>query len=192
MRIVLASASPRRKELLALLYPHFECMASDIDESIGAGEMPDDYVCRMAIEKAQACAVSDGIVVAADTTVTLNNEVLGKPKNREHARTMLQRLSGCSHRVLTSVAIRLGSQLRTRLVASNVSFADLSADLIDQYLQTSEPWDKAGAYGIQGFAGSFVSTIEGSYSAVVGLPLLETRELLVQFGVAPVWQSLDA
>lgn len=192
MSLVLASASPRRKALLTLLYADFQCLASDIDEAVRAQELPEDYVCRMAIEKAQACPVAEAVVLAADTSVTLNQQILGKPDNSDQARWMLQSLSGRTHQVLTAVAVRQGSVLRTSLVATDVDFVTLSTELIDRYLLTSEPWDKAGSYGIQGFAGSFVRAIRGSYSAVVGLPLAETRELLSGFGLMPTWSDTDA
>lgn len=192
MSLVLASASPRRQELLAMLRPNFECLPSDIDESISAGESASDYVHRMAVEKAQACPIQDAVVVAADTSVVLDEQILGKPANTDHARTLLRNLSGRTHRVLTSVAVRRGKICRSVTVETEVDFVSLSDDLIACYLLTDEPWDKAGAYGIQGFAGSFVSAIRGSYSSVVGLPLVETRELLADFGLAPMWPTHHA
>jgi septum formation protein len=175
-----------------MLFPNFECLPSDIDESIATAESASDYVHRMAVEKAQACPIQDAVVVAADTSVILDEQILGKPANTDHARTLLQTLSGRTHRVLTSVAVRRGQSYRSVTVETEVDFVPLSDDLIACYLLTDEPWDKAGAYGIQGFAGSFVSAIRGSYSSVVGLPLVETRELLAHFGLAPMGPARHA
>jgi len=175
-----------------MLRPDFSCVACNIDESLRAGELPEDYVCRMAREKAQACPADGALVVSADTSVILDQRVLGKPIDRDHARALLQSLSGRTHQVLTAVAVRRGPTLRSELVATDVDFVTLSEELIDRYLSTDEPWDKAGGYGIQGFAGSFVRAIRGSYSAVVGLPLVETRELLAAFGVLTDWPNTHA
>lgn len=189
MRIVLASQSPRRKALLALLVPVFDCRPSDIDETVREDESPADYVARVALEKALACDVKDAIVIAADTSVVIEGEVLAKPLDRADARRMLTRLSGRCHHVLTAVTLRQDTNVLSRLVSTAVTFDVLSDDLIEAYLNTDEPWDKAGAYAIQGYAGSFVVTIDGSYSAVVGLPLQETRALLSSLGINPRWPS---
>ncbi len=190
MEIVLASASPRRKALLGLLMANVTTMPSDIDENHRLDESPETYVARMAREKALACPESIRLVLAADTTVTLDNCVLGKPKNHADARATLTQLSGRSHTVYTAVALRKGGVLKECTVATQVTFADLSSTLIESYLSTDEPWDKAGAYGIQGLAGSFVTAIDGSYSSVVGLPLAETRSMLAEFGVQPNWTAM--
>ena len=187
MQIVLASKSPRRKALLALLVPVFDCLPSDIDESVREDELPAQYVARVALEKALACNVTDAVVIAADTSVVIDNEILTKPLNRADARRMLKRLSGRSHYVLTAVTIRQNTDLLSRLVSTAVTFDLLSDELIEAYLNTDEPWDKAGAYAIQGYAGSFVAKIDGSYSAVVGLPLQETRILLSSLAIHPAW-----
>lgn len=189
MRVVLASASPRRRVLLSLLLNHFQVEPTDIDETRGVGESPVDYVTRLACEKARAHPDPDAIIIAADTTVALGDSILGKPADRADAARMLESLSDKDHAVHTAVAVRQGNHLRWRLSTSTVTFAPLSQTLIDAYLATDEPWDKAGGYGIQGFAGSFVSNLNGSYSAVVGLPLLETRELLDRYDIVPAWQS---
>lgn len=189
MRIVLASQSPRRKALLALLVPVFDCRPSDIDETVREDESPAQYVARVALEKALACDVPDAIVIAADTSVVIDNEILAKPLDRADARRMLKRLSGSCHHVLTAVTIRHAKGLLSRLVSTAVTFDVLSDHLIDAYLNTDEPWDKAGAYAIQGYAGSFIATIDGSYSAVVGLPLRETRMLLSSLGINPAWPN---
>ncbi len=189
MTLILASASPRRRELLKLLMPDFDCIPSDIDETPLPEERPDDYVLRMAIEKAQAQMATDRPILAADTTVTIDDTILGKPLDKNDASAMLQRLSGRTHRVNSAVAVRYGSVLRHCLVSTQVTFEVLSDQLITRYLETSEPWDKAGAYAVQGFAGCFVQRLEGSYSGVVGLPLLETRVLLESFGIEINWSQ---
>jgi len=189
MQIVLASQSPRRKALLALLVPVFDCRPSDIDETVREGESPAHYVARVALDKALACDVKDAIIISADTSVVIDDEILAKPLDRADARRMLMRLSGRCHHVLTAVTLRHDTNVLSRLVSTAVTFDVLSDDLIDAYLNTDEPWDKAGAYAIQGYAGSFVATIDGSYSAVVGLPLQETRTLLSSLGVNPAWPS---
>ncbi len=187
MNVVLASASPRRRELLALLVKDFTCEPTHIDETERPGESPESYVHRLAREKAAASPQSDALVIAADTTVAIQNTILGKPADRADAERILLSLSGRSHEVHTAIAVRFGARVESRLVSTLVTFAAISRSLLNQYLMTEEPWDKAGAYGIQGLAGSFVTRIDGSYSAVVGLPLAETRELLSGFGLTPQW-----
>ena len=182
MRIVLASASPRRRSLLELLLTDFSCVKPDVDESLRAGESPRDYVSRLAITKASAVDAPGELILGADTTVTVDNEVLGKPKDRADATRMLSMLSGRSHDVLTGVAVRCGDVVDSCVVSTSVTFAKLSQRDISRYLDTEEPWDKAGAYAIQGLGGVFVLRIEGSYSSVVGLPLVETKALMVDFG----------
>lgn len=187
MTVILASASPRRKELLMQLLRDFVCAPTHIDETARPDELPADYVLRLAREKALAAPEQEAVIISADTTVALDQQILGKPESREHARDMLSQLADRTHLVHTGVAVRRGDRLLSQLVSAQVSFAPLSPVLIESYLDTDEPWDKAGAYGIQGRAGSFVRSIDGSYSAVVGLPLLETRELLADFGILPDW-----
>lgn len=188
-RLVLASASPRRRELLTLISPAFDCCPVPIDETPWVSESPLDYVKRMAHEKAVGCAEVAAVVLAADTTVVLNDEILGKPRDRAHARAMLNSLSGTRHWVYTAIAVRAEQIVSSAVVETCVEFDAIREPLIDQYLDTNEPWDKAGAYGIQGLAGNFVRRIEGSYSAVVGLPLCETREMLAEFGVPVHWST---
>jgi septum formation protein len=190
-QVVLASASPRRRELLQLLLASFECCPVHIDETPLEGERPAIYVERLAREKSLACPSDDALVLAADTTVTLDGVILGKPDNRADARNILRTLSGREHEVLTAVAARYEGRLETVVVTTRVEFAVLDEPLIERYLDTHEPWDKAGAYGIQGYAGSFVRQISGNYSAVVGLPLLEVRELLAGFSVLPEWPVVE-
>ncbi len=187
MRVVLASQSPRRRDLLRRIVANFDCQPTDIDESLRGNELPAEYVVRLAEKKALACEAEDAVIIAADTTVVMGDEVLVKPIGKNDARRMLKQLSGQVHTVLTAIAIRRNTLMRSRLVTTEVTFDSLTDALIDNYLETDEPWDKAGAYAIQGYAGTFVSSISGSYSSVVGLPLKETRELLASFGIVPTW-----
>lgn len=157
-------------------------MAADIDESVRTGETPDVYVDRMARSKAATVAGRAGtgrIVLGADTTVVADEVMLAKPVDRDDARRMLSRLSGRTHRVYSGVAV-VGTEVHTALSVTEVTFGVLDAAEIDAYLDTEEPWDKAGAYAIQGRAARFVVRIEGSYSGVVGLPLYETCRLLAK------------
>tara|TARA_R110002049_G_scaffold55813_11_gene154455 strand:- start:921 stop:1538 length:618 start_codon:yes stop_codon:yes gene_type:complete len=186
-RLILASASPRRRELLNQLGAGYTAEPADIDESQRAGEEASAYVQRMAQEKAQAVAqrfpAPDYVVLAADTTVVLGDTVLGKPRDREEAMAILTSLSGRWHTVLTAVCVSAAGEMDSEVVETRVQFATLSAADCAAYLATSEPWDKAGAYGIQGLGGAFVRTIEGSYTNVVGLPLWETWRLLTAHGI---------
>lgn len=183
MRVILASASPRRRELLSLLLEEFDCCSADIDETPISDELPEDYVLRMAVEKASAVKNERGVIIGSDTVVVLSGNILQKPVSVEDARGMLSALSGQTHQVMTAVAIMIDAELMTTVSITEVTFATLEMPLIEAYLATDEPWDKAGAYGIQGIAGSFVRRIDGSYSSVVGLPLCETRELLEGAGI---------
>lgn len=183
MRVILASASPRRRELLSLLLEEFDCCSADIDETPISDELPEDYVLRMAVEKASAFRNERGVIIGSDTVVVLSGNILQKPASIEDARGMLSALSGQTHQVMTAVAIMIDAELMTTVSITEVTFATLEMPLIEAYLATDEPWDKAGGYGIQGLAGSFVRRINGSYSSVVGLPLCETRELLEGAGI---------
>lgn len=183
MRVILASASPRRRELLSLLLDEFDCCSADIDETPISDELPEDYVLRMAVEKASAVKNERGVTIGSDTVVVLSGNILQKPVSVEDARGMLSALSGQTHQVMTAVAIMIDAELMTIISTTEVTFSTLEMPLIEAYLATDEPWDKAGSYGIQGIAGSFVRRIDGSYSSVVGLPLCETRELLEGAGV---------
>lgn len=182
--LVLGSASPRRAELLTQLGLTFTQHSADIDETPVAGEAPTSYVQRMAVEKAAALRAAgiEGVLLTADTTVVLDNESLGKPEGHEDARSMLARLSGRSHDVYTAVCVNNALGNRTVVVSTHVELMTLTADLIDAYLATEEPWDKAGAYALQGLAGGFVRRVDGSVTNVIGLPLVETRELLAGIG----------
>lgn len=188
--LVLASASPRRRELLTTLGLTFDVRALDVDESVRAGEPASDYVRRMATDKLRAGleVEREAFVLASDTVVVLEETILGKPVDAEEARATLTRLAGHAHDVRTAIAIgRAGAVLGVDEVITRVVFRPLSAGEIERYVATGEGDDKAGAYGIQGRAGAFVTRIEGSYSNVVGLPLAETLALLAAHGAVEVW-----
>ena len=182
-RLILASASPRRAELLRAAGFEFDVIPADIDESVHAGEAPAPYVERVA--RAKAIAVQrrhpDRIVVAADTTVVVDGEILGKPADTTDARRMLAMLAGRTHEVITGVAIAAGDHLESARDTTLVEFAPLTASWIDWYVATAEPMDKAGAYAIQGLASRFVTRIAGSYSNVVGLPVALVHDMLEGF-----------
>ena len=188
VQLILASASPRRRELLQRLGVNFECAPADIDETPRTGELPRDYVQRMALEKAQAVveqyAFPAFAVLAADTTVMVDDEVLGKPRDRMDGLAILARLSGRTHTVLTAVCLSVEQGYCSELIETEVDFVSLNRETCEAYLATKEPWDKAGAYAIQGLGGAFVRSIRGSYSNVVGLPLCETWQLLSGNGIA--------
>lgn len=187
--LCLASASPRRRELLASIDVDCEVRPVDIDETPLPGELPRDYVCRLAREKARAgTALSDLPVLGSDTAVVFEGEILGKPRDRDHALGMLAMLSGNTHEVLTGVAVSGPQGVLDICVTTSVTLRAISPAEAAAYWATGEPQDKAGGYGIQGRAAVFVSHIEGSHSAVVGLPLYETAELLERQGVA-LWMS---
>ena len=183
MRLLLASSSPRRRALLSLLVSDFESSTPDIDERPRTAESPAEYVARLASEKAKTGAADQRVSLGSDTTVAMGQDILGKPRDRKDAAAMLRALSGNAHEVHTAVAVAYGGGIETVTCTTSVLFTKLSEVAIEQYLLTDEPWDKAGAYGIQGYAGAFVTQIRGSYSAVVGLPLCETRALLLEAGV---------
>jgi septum formation protein len=189
--LVLASQSPRRRELLEQLGIPLVVRPAHVDERVLAGEPARDYVLRVAREKARA--VEGALVLAADTAVVLRGEVLGKPAGADDARRMLRALSGTDHEVLTGVCVRrtspaLGIELDA-VVSTSVRFAPLSPAEIEWYVRTGEPLDKAGAYAIQGAGGAFVLRVEGSVSNVVGLPLAETADLLRRAGVTLPWEQ---
>ncbi|MCU6338810.1 Maf-like protein [Enterobacter quasiroggenkampii] len=182
--LYLASGSPRRQELLTQLGVSFERIVTGIEEKRAEGESAQQYVSRLAREKAQAGVGSvprDLPVLGADTIVILNGEVLEKPHDADHAARMLRKLSGQTHQVMTAVALADRQHVLDCLVVTEVTFRVLTDDDIAAYIASGEPMDKAGAYGIQGLGGCFVRKIHGSYHAVVGLPLVETYELLSNF-----------
>lgn len=179
--LILASASPRRQELLREAGIPIEVHPAHIDEEQREGEAPLDYVLRMAREKAEVIArkFPGRVVLGADTIVVIGNEVLGKPRNREDAARMLRLLSGRGHFVTTAVTVISASgQTSTRAGTTNVFFRDLAEEEIQQYIATGEPMDKAGAYAIQGGAGQWAIRMEGEFSNVVGLPLTLVSEML--------------
>lgn len=197
-RIYLASRSPRRRELLQQIGVEFDTLVfrappredEDVSEAALPGEDPVTYVQRVARAKAEAALrridwrrMARQPVLSADTTLDLDGEIIGKPDHAAHARDILTRLSGRQHRVLTAVAVADEDALRHVLSISTVEFGELGADAIERYIASGEPFDKAGAYGIQGRAASFVRKIEGSYSGIMGLPLFETTALLRSFGL---------
>ena len=185
--ILLASGSPRRRELLRQLAVNFEVAAADIDESRINGETPRDYVMRLSREKALAGYAQNGgnlPVLGSDTIVLLDGEILGKPVSRQEAEKMLQRLSGRTHEVYSGVALVLNDEtVLDDLNITAVTFGDMPVSWIRQYCQGDEPMDKAGAYAVQGGTGQYISRIEGSYSSVMGLPLFETAGLLRRAGL---------
>ncbi|MFZ7093098.1 Maf family protein [Primorskyibacter sp. 2E233] len=183
-RLILGSGSPRRRELLAQLdlAPH-DIRPPDIDEDPLEGELPRPYCVRIAREKAQAItAAPDEIVLAADTTVALGRRILGKPKDAGEAAEFLTMLAGRRHRVITAVAVRRGDRLWERDVVTQVKMKTLSNAELNAYLASGDWQGKAGGYGIQGMAGAFIPWINGSFTAVVGLPLAETANLLLAAG----------
>jgi septum formation protein len=182
--LYLASGSPRRQELLTQLGVSFERIITDVEEQRLSGESAQQYVVRLARDKARAgvaLAQHDLPVLGADTIVIYNGNVLEKPKDEQHAAEMLRMLSGNQHQVMTAVALADRESLLDCLVTTEVIFRALSEQDIAGYVACGEPMDKAGAYGIQGLGGCFVRKINGSYHAVVGLPLVETYELLSNF-----------
>lgn len=191
-QLVLASNSPRRKELLSGLGVEFSVLGADIDESVLEGETPKDYVERLAVEKAKAVlgqsSEADCWVLGSDTTVVANGEILGKPIDEQDFIRMMKLLSGQDHSVLTSIALVSHDQVLLDCIETKVRFTDLTDDQILAYWQTGEPHDKAGGYGIQGLGSVFVDAISGSYSAVVGLPLHETARVLSRAGIC-VWSG---
>ncbi|MGV6807586.1 MAG: Maf family protein [bacterium] len=190
-RLVLASASPRRAELLRQIGVRFSVQPVDISEDVSDTETPTEAVTRLAREKAQAGLVlqsdAKSVVIGSDTIVVHSGRIMGKPTNRADVLTMLGELSGRTHRVLTAVAVESAAHSRSICVTTDVTFRAISTAEAERYCDTGEPMDKAGAYGIQGFGAVFVASISGSYSAVVGLPLYETASLLDEFGI-PRWQ----
>lgn len=186
--LCLASASPRRTELLRQLGVPHDVRPASIDESLRAGEPAEAYVRRMAVTKAGSVR-SHLPVLGADTSVIVDEDVLGKPGDLEAARAMLARLSGREHIVLSAVALAHAGAVALRLSRTTVRFRVLGSAEIDAYWATGEPGDKAGSYAIQGFGSVFVESLSGSHSGVVGLPLFETAELLAKAGV-PVWQGV--
>ena len=184
IEFVLASASPRRADLLRSLGLQFRIVVTDIDESLVPGESPTTYVERLARSKALAAPVGpDSVVLGADTTVALDDTILGKPADADEARSMLRSLSGRTHTVYTGVALRRADTVVSTVVATGVTFRHLDDATVEWHIATGEAFDKAGGYGMQGYGGAFVASIVGSPSNVVGLPLHVLDELATQLGV---------
>ena len=187
--LFLASASPRRRELLTQIGVPFSLIAAAIDETPHPAENAEQYVQRLAREKALAGLAlvgDDACVLGADTTVVLQDRVLGKPADRDEGLAMLAALSAGEHQVMTAIALASHDRCEVRLVSSRVRFRAITEDEAQRYWASGEPLDKAGGYAIQGWGAVFVSELHGSYSAVVGLPLCETAQLLDTFGL-PRW-----
>jgi septum formation protein len=182
-RVLLASASPRRRELLNLVGIDHEVQPANIDETYLPHETPRAHAERLAREKALAIDAPDAVTIGSDTIVVVDGEVLGKPRDRAHAAEMLRRLSGRSHIVMTGVAATWRGRVASALEEVGVTFRDLNDDEIERYIDTGEPMDKAGAYGIQGFGATIVDRVDGDYFAVMGLPLNHLARLLGALGL---------
>ncbi len=184
--VILASQSPRRRELLTLVGIPHEVRPADIDESYGAGELPPAHAERLAREKAAVVArtAPDAVVIGSDTIVVLDGDVLGKPRDEREAASMLMRLSGRTHTVMTAVAVLWRGVERSAVEEVEVTFHTLTSAEIDAYIATREPMDKAGAYGIQGFGATIVARVDGDYFAVMGLPLQRMVRLMADLGLS--------
>lgn len=185
--LILASSSPRRRDFMQKMGLKFIIAKPDADETVRTGEEPAVYVERMAYEKAHIIADlhPDDIVLAADTIVVCHDMIIGKPTDREDARRILRMLSGRTHEVMSAVCIVKGDKEELFTVTTKVTFASLTEELIDTYVASGECDDKSGAYAVQGVASMFVEKVEGSVSAVVGLPICQVREALARFGLMP-------
>ena len=185
MRVVLASQSPRRRDLLTLVGIRHEVQPADIDESAFGEEAPAAHAERLAREKALVVAerAPDAVVIAADTIVVIDDRILGKPTNQDEARRMLAALSGRTHTVFTALAVARAGRVESAVETVSVTFRPLATPEIDAYVDTAEPMDKAGAYGIQGYGATIVERIDGDYFAVMGLSLVRLVELLGRLGV---------
>jgi len=195
MQLILASTSPRRKELLQQIGVPFTQLSIDINEDVCVDEEPEQYVLRLAKEKAAAgfellsvAIKASHVVLAADTTVVCDGKILAKPESLKHSKEILRQLSGREHIVMSAIGLHSRDQIQQKIVTTKVTFRALSDAEIEAYWHSGEPQDKAGSYGIQGLGAVFVEKIEGSYSNVVGLPLCETAQLLNQFNIA-FWQD---
>jgi septum formation protein len=185
MRVILASQSPRRRELLSLVGIDHDVQPADIDETPWPNELPVPHTERLATAKARVIAARnpDALVIAADTIVVIDDAILGKPVDIPDARAMLARLSGRVHEVCTAMAVAHGDRVESDVVRVKVRFRALDADTIARYVNTGEPMDKAGAYGIQGFGATIVEHIDGDYFAVMGLSLVTVVQLAERLGV---------
>ena len=191
-RVILASASPRRRELLTLIGLPHEVRPADIDETYLAGEKPREHALRLAREKAARITDKDAVVIGSDTIVVVDGDVLGKPANEADASRMLRRLSGRAHTVITAVAVAWKGRVAADAESVEVTFHPLSDEQIRGYIATREPMDKAGAYGIQGFGATIVARVDGDYFAVMGLPLQRMVLLMRELGLDYRFGALDA
>ncbi|HEX2924367.1 MAG TPA: Maf family protein [Chloroflexota bacterium] len=184
--LILASGSPRREALMRQVGLQFEVEPSDAEESLPEGMTAEESARQLALKKARQVAARriEGLVIGADTVVVVDGQILGKPSGPDEARDMLRRLSGREHQVITGIAVvdAATADSRSDSVSTDVRFAPLSQEVIDRYVATGEPLDKAGGYGIQGFAALLVESIRGDYNNVVGLPIRRLAELLGEFG----------
>ena len=185
LKVILASQSPRRRQLLALVGIDHDVRPADVDESLVVGELPEQYAERLAREKVEVVAATerDALIIGADTTVVIDNIVLGKPLDVGDAERMLRMLSGRSHTVITAVAASCGGRTVSGVELVDVTFRPLDDEEIRQYVATGEPMDKAGAYGIQGYGATIVRRIDGDYFAVMGLSLVRVVALMRELGV---------
>ncbi|WP_299872436.1 nucleoside triphosphate pyrophosphatase [uncultured Cocleimonas sp.] len=183
-QIILASASPRRAELLDQVCITYDIQSVDIDESIKPNESAEDLVQRLAIEKSQAVTNTDKPVLGSDTLGLINDHILVKPTDLDHSIKMLSDMSGNWHEILSAVAISYNGNTHVKLNRNRVLFREISQDEMIRYWKTGEPQDKAGSYAIQGIAAMFIQRIEGSYSGIMGLPLFETMQLLNDLGIS--------
>jgi septum formation protein len=196
--VILASSSPRRRELLTLIGLKHEVRPADVDETLMPGEIPWAYAERLARAKAVASARPGAVSIGSDTIVVIDGDVLGKPRNEAEAREMLRRLNGRAHTVMTAIAVAYEGAVTSDVVKVGVTFRSLRDDEIDDYIATREPMDKAGAYGIQGFGATIVDGVDGDYFAVMGLPvnrmvrLLESVGLRYRFGEADLTDTSAA
>jgi septum formation protein len=190
--VILASQSPRRRELLGLIGIPHEVRPSDIDERYLPGEQPRAHALRLAREKAEKVRQPDAVVIGSDTIVVVDGDVLGKPADDADAARMLRRLSGRSHVVITAVAVAWNGRILADVEEAGVTFHHLADGEIRDYIATREPMDKAGAYGIQGFGATIVSRVDGDYFAVMGLPLQLTVRLLRQIGLRYPFGPIEA
>ena len=192
--IILASKSPRRRQLLSMLGVEFTVQTADIDETMDKSQTPAHEVAAVSARKAEKIAQSaskEDIIISADTIVVIDGAILGKPKSEEEAAQMLRRLSGRTHTVYTGLTVRRGEESKSVVSATGVTFRALHEGEIAAYIATGEPMDKAGAYGIQGYGSMFVSHLDGDYFGVMGLPVCTLADMLRSFGV-PVLGQLEA
>jgi len=193
VRVILASASPRRRDLLTMIGITHEVIPADVDETYGAGEVPRAHAERLAREKASVLAARapDAVIIAADTIVVVDGDVLGKPRDADEAARMLRRLAGRTHTVFTAVAVARGAKILSGVEEVGVTFRPLDDATITSYVATREPMDKAGAYGIQGYGAAIVERIDGDYFAVMGLAIGRMLALLRELGFRYDFRPLD-